>query len=241
MLFKKKVKSSSSTSTREEGVRDEESFWLKFVKTDRFLNNWCRSKPNPELNIEIDLLISFLGRENKKLRVLDIGSGPVSILSRCSNSENISLQSVDPLADFYKSILPSNISEYDVSVPELIEAENLTNKFNDKSFDLVHIRNALDHALDPIKCLEEMFTITKEEGLIVVHGFENEALWENWIGMHQWNLKIEGNSLVISDKNGTVGDTSHIFSGRTKTLLSRSSKLPNGKTWITYILEKLPD
>ena len=241
MFFKKKnkIKSNLSTFNREQGVEDEENFWLNFVKTDRFIKNWCQSSPNPELNFEIDLLISLLVREKGELDILDIGSGPVSILSRCTSSHNIKLKSVDPLADFYKSILPPNISKYDVNVPDQLEAEHLTENFGADSFDLVHIRNALDHVIDPVKCLEEMFKITKPGGLIVVHGFENEAVWENWVGMHQWNLSIHQNKLIISNRDGVFGDSSEIFKNKGKTFISGSTKLPNGKTWITFIFEKM--
>ena len=92
------------------------------------------------------------------------------------------------MADFYKSILPSDINEFDVNIPESVAAEDLSEKFDDDFFDIVHIRNALDHTVDPLRCLNEMYKITKESGYMVIHGFENEAVWENWIGMHQWNL-----------------------------------------------------
>ena len=240
MLFKKK-RVVQSTS-REDGVRDEESFWESFVQTERFFTNWCKSSPNPELNIEIDLLISIVANNSKNnIRILDIGSGPVSILSRCTNSQKIFLQSVDPLADFYKSILPSNINEFDVNIPESVPAEDLSEKFDDDFFDIVHIRNALDHTVDPLRCLNEMYKITKESGYMVIHGFENEAVWENWIGMHQWNLYLDNESLIVSNKDGIVGNTLEIFQNKVCVLLSSSTKLPNGKTWITYILEKLPN
>ena len=64
-----------------------------------------------------------------KCSLLDIGSGPVSILSRCTSSHYIKLKSVDPLADFYKSILSPNISKYDINVPDQLEAEHLTENF----------------------------------------------------------------------------------------------------------------
>jgi len=86
-----------------------------------------------------------------------------------------------------------------------------------------------------------MYQITKDSGYMVIHGFENEAVWENWIGMHQWNLYLNNESLIVSNRDGIVGDTLEIFQNKVCVLLSSSTKLPNGKTWITYILEKLPN
>ena len=80
-----------------------------------------------------------------------------------------------------------------------------------------------------------MFKITKPGGLIVVHGFENEAVWENCL--HQWNLSIQ-NKLIISNRDGVFGDSSEIFKNKGKTFISGSTKLPNGKTWITFIFER---
>ena len=196
MLFRKNSQNEvCKEGTREEGIKDEESFWASFVKTERFYANWCKLSPNPECNIEIDLLISLFQKfAQRKLDILDIGSGPVSILSRCSSADSVNILAVDPLAEFYKSILPSNIAEFDVVIPEQVAAEELSQEFEECFFDVVHIRNALDHAVDPIKCLNEMFKITKKNGFLIIHGFENEAVWENWVGMHQWNLYLKNKS-----------------------------------------------
>ena len=173
---------------RSQGRVDEENFWKSFVCTERFQNNWCTSSPNPELNSEIDLFLTTVSSLSKgNVSVLDIGSGPVSILSRSTSSANCELHAVDPLADFYKKILPNNIDQFDVVIPNTMDAEELSTNFGANSFDVVHIRNALDHTKNPITSLREMFSIAKENGFVVIHGFENEATWENWVGMHQWN------------------------------------------------------
>jgi len=47
--------------------------------------------------------------------------------------------------------------------------------------------------------------------------------------------------LFVSNKNEVTGDTLSLFGNKVNLLLSSSTKLPNGKTWINHILEKLSD
>jgi ubiquinone/menaquinone biosynthesis C-methylase UbiE len=103
-------------------------------------------------------------------------------------------------------------------------------------FDIVHIRNALDHTIDPVKSMFEMNKVLKKNGFLIIHGFENEAIFENWQGMHQWNLSLEKNLLLISNIDGFVNDFSMLNS---KAVYTKRVSLDNSKNWITIILKKL--
>ena len=83
-------------------VDDEVNFWKDFVVSDRFRINWCQTAPNPELELEIDAFVKLLACEIHKsgdrARILDVGSGPVSILTNSFIHIPADLVAADPLA-----------------------------------------------------------------------------------------------------------------------------------------------
>jgi ubiquinone/menaquinone biosynthesis C-methylase UbiE len=168
---------------------------------------------------------------------LDVGSGPVSILSRLNTIyTNLVISAADPLATEYYTLSKSFTDFFDITIPQQVEAEELSNFYGNEMFDIVHIRNALDHTIDPVKSLFEMNKVLKKNGFLIIHGFENEAICENWQGMHQWNLSLEKNMLLISNIDGFVNDSSMLNS---KAVYTKRVSLDNSKNWITIILKKV--
>ena len=45
--------------------------------------------------------------------------------------------------------------------------------------------------MDPMKVIESMVFVTKINGEVILHGNTNEAIGENCIGFHQWNIKVQ--------------------------------------------------
>ena len=76
--------------------------------------------------------------------------------------------------------------------------------YAENTFDMVHMRNSLDHSFDPLHGLLELLFICKVGGKIILRHAENEAVNENYSGLHQWNLSLlnEENSFVIWNGNG---------------------------------------
>ena len=141
-------------------------------------------------------------------------------------------------------MLPPNINEYDVITPINVQAEALSSHFEANHFDVVHIRNALGHTIDPVISLEQLHLVTKPNGLIIVHGFENEGETENWVGMHQWNLYLENGDLYISNKSGIVDNTNNLYGDSVARVYSRTMSVPvNPKrpptNWMTIVFKKL--
>lgn len=223
---------------REIGISDELNFWKEFTTSNRFKENWCTTTPNPELNLDIEIFLSYVHSfASNEIKVLDVGSGPVSILSRLNTIyTNLVISAADPLAEEYSTLYPSSYSEsFDIQIPQKVEAEELSNFYGIEEFDIVHIRNALDHTIDPIKSLLEMNKVLKKNGFLIIHGFENEAICENWQGMHQWNLSLEKNQLHISNIDGVINNASILNS---IPVYSKRVSLDNEKNWITIILKK---
>lgn len=171
------------------GSDHEISFWKQFVQSDRFINGWLPDRKTPELN---DLVYMFLlGQPEAK--VLDCGSGVVSILHGTVSSEN--LTAYDPLGGHYEGIF--NYKEFGFTPPWSIAAEYIVDV--DK-FDIVHISNALDHCQQPNVAFDRLYRAVKPGGFLIVQGFVNEGTHEEWQGFHNWNLDIDFDSLLITGK-----------------------------------------
>lgn len=200
-----------------QAIAHELKFWKEFVKTGRFLNGWVANIKTPELHQPV---YNFL--KNKNFKVLDLGSGVVSIL----NGTVKDLTPCDPLGELYECIF--DYKKHKLPPPLPIAAEDLEFK---EEFDVVHISNALDHSQNPRKAFEKMLQASKE--YVIVQGFENEAIFENWQGFHQWNMTLDEH-LKISGKNG-INLNSKEFN--LQIILKQVIPLDN-KNWIIFIAKK---
>lgn len=209
----------NNNSEWSKGINHEVEFWKGFIKTGQFAT-WIENKPTPELT---PYTVQFFKEKlTPKMKVLDIGSGVVSILNGLVPNEQ--LVACDPLADEYAKIF--DYSKHDVVKPFAVSGEDVVQLKT--YFDIIFMRNALDHSKDPLKVLSAMAKACKSGGHTVIQGFENEAEHENWQGFHQWNIKLIGNRMRIDGKNGTID----MYGGNYYTNVE---KLPNGKTWFTWI------
>ena len=171
------------------GVDHELGFWKQFVKSDRFLKGWVPTTRTPELN---DIAYKFF-TERPDAKVLDCGSGVVSILHGTVKQEN--LMAADLLGDEYRDIF--DYTRYGIEPPIAVGCEGL--KFVEQ-FDIVHISNALDHCQQPDLAFWKLYQAVKPGGFLMVQGFVNEGTHENWSGFHNWNLDIDRDRLTITDK-----------------------------------------
>lgn len=173
-------------------VYHELNFWKDFVKTSRF-QDWLADKPTPELWDVAREKIKLINPET----ILDVGSGPVSILTGLTDAK---ITTVDPLGDLYRIIF--DFEKHEVDAPLPYPAEEL---FVDKQFDLVHISNALDHCKHPPLALNRLWQAVKNGGWLIVQGFFNEGEHEGYAGFYAWNLgitddnKISCNGAIISE------------------------------------------
>jgi SAM-dependent methyltransferase len=105
--------------------------------------------------------------------------------------------------------------------------------FKTGTFDVAHISNAIDHSENPMCVLGELIRITKPGGIVIVQGFENEAYFENYAGLHQYNFGIEKERLIC--KGGTVSLT---YTQDKGILISRVDVLVTGRRWFVYAFRK---
>ena len=158
------------------GIYHELAFWQQFVKTDRFIKGWVKKIKTPELNQEVYDFIKSVPHGT----VLDVGSGVCSLLNGTCNTI-----AVDPLGDLYKLVF--DYQRHQIEPPKALPAEELP---YENEFDIVHISNALDHTQNPYEAYNKLLKAVKHGGYLIIQGFVDEAIYENWAGFHQWNLDL---------------------------------------------------
>ena len=207
--------------TMANGFADELEFWTQFVNSAQFLDGWVPAIKTPELS---PFVADFILEHNHD-KVLDVGSGVVSILNGLIPSEQII--AVDPLGEEYKTIF--DYTKHGICEPIALSGEELN--YQDE-FDIVHMSNAIDHSQQPLIVYENLLRAVKPDGYLIIQGFEYEARYQKKIGLHQWDFFIDGNDLCFDD--------SKIFYtiAIANTLAFRET-LSTGRNWFIWITQKL--
>jgi SAM-dependent methyltransferase len=171
---------------------EETSFWEQYLSTRGSL--WpdeFSDRLDPDLPLQEELLpyISHI-RAGGKVRILDCGAGPLTILGKRLDDREVELVAVDALADEYDRLLAT----YQV-VPLVrtlhCEVEELEAMFGPDEFDLVYMRNALDHSYDPVRGIRQMLRVAKPGCSVFLDHRVDEALHGRYRGLHQWNFRLE--------------------------------------------------
>lgn len=227
-------------ATREMGRAHEVAFWRDFVRSDRCKIGWCDAIPNPELDSEIYLFLRGLAamhaKSGRMLEILDIGSGPVSMLTNAFPDYPVRLRAADPLGSDYDALWDDLDRKNRVVRPDTVAGEKLVERYGRHSFDVTHIRNAIDHAAHPIIVLEQMIGITRPGGFVIVHGFQDEAAAEGYEGFHQWNMKVARDDLEFESVAGRKYLASLSFPGQLVPVFAGTRVLAeSGKAWCCYV------
>lgn len=123
-------------------------------------------------------------------KVLDVGSGPVSMLNYGAENKLIDLIAVDPLIEQYNALLLKY--GYSIKYPAIHgPGERLSTFLQKNFFDITWCHNALDHSDNPVEVLREMIKVTKYGGYIIIHTWENEGTFEGFYGLHKHNLSFD--------------------------------------------------
>ena len=173
-----------------EGVRHELEFWRGFVQSERF-QKWTAPYPTPELDRCVYRSLRALCAAECVRSILDVGSGPVSILHG-SLPPTVTLTTADPLGDDYAELV--DFPALGLQPPYAFAAEDLP--FS-AVFDVVHVSNALDHVVSPLEALQRMVGCIRPGGFLVVQGHVDEADHEGRAGFHQHNLSLQAEKLVV--------------------------------------------
>jgi SAM-dependent methyltransferase len=138
--------------------------------------------------------------QNRKPRVLDVGAGPLTQLVYGITHEIFDLIAVDPLADVYLDF--HKILGYEIPYP-LIKSngEELASLFEENSFDLIWMNNAIDHSENPRKVMEQMTRVLRPCGYIFLSGYVREA---SYAITHGFAQGLHCYDIYITDENEVV-------------------------------------
>ena len=170
-------------------------------------------------------------RSSSRLRILDVGAGPLSTLGTDCVGQPIELFPVDLLAPQYDATLMKLHLQPRVRTL-YAPMEALASHFARSFFDLVHCTNALDHAQDPVRAVEQMVSIVKPRHAVKVISWINESQMENGYGMHQWDMfaDAQGHFMIAARGGQRVTDVTRAMSGTARVEVKLKAKVWHSHT-----------
>ena len=196
----------AAPTARAEALRQEVRYWRSvFHRTNedqerpkRFHKRLAEER---RFQPYLERLVSHLP-DGSVVRVLDVGSGPLSQVGTVSNRWRIKVTAVDPLADAYREEF--GIVRRGV-VPKRGEAETLLHDFPGGAvFDLVYCRNALDHTRDPLLGIQHMVRVCKADGVLFLNHTTDEGKKQRYSHLHQWDFspRADGDLIIAGPGPG---------------------------------------
>lgn len=183
-------------------LNDEIAYWESMIAETFHNKEWvdgfkvrCQGK-----NIFPQHLRKYL-KDINSTKILDVGSGPATVLGGSIDDICLNITAIDPLADEY-NLLFSKYARKNFITPLNCEAELLHKIFKPRSFDFVYSRNALDHSHNPILAIQSMINACTHNGIVFFENVINEGVNEGFKGLHQWNFMPASGDLVIWDEQG---------------------------------------
>jgi SAM-dependent methyltransferase len=138
--------------------------------------------------------------EGEIVKILDVGSGPISVLIWGQRAGVFELTCVDALGRQYQKMF----EKYNLSCPLAIDALTGESMSYNESFHKAYARNALDHCLSPRAAFQNMVKAVKVGGYVVIGTAVDEGTYENWMGGHQYNLDLQVGHLLLTDRLGST-------------------------------------
>lgn len=200
-------------ANRQRGLRMEERFWDRWLAQKGW--KWPeeyreRLDPNTRLDERLALLIP--ADRSAPLRILDVGAGPLTVLGKLHPRGPLAITAVDPLGERYARLL-SKHGVVPLVATGTLAAEELAGSLPHASFHLVHARNSIDHALDPVAAIAAMLQVVEPGCCVYLDHEQNEAEREHWRGLHQWNFQVRDGRFLLSDARHEV-DLGHRFASQ---------------------------
>lgn len=184
------------------GIPSEISFWRTWVRDQG--GQWKNEfQQRTSGNFQFNLPAALRFVSNGAVRILDAGSGPISNIGTFCEGVKIELVACDPLANFYEEIL----KEFEIRPPVITEfafVEDLESCYSTNSFDVAHVRNALDHSFSPLIGIKSLLSVVRPMGCVILIHYENEAEHEHYSGFHKWNFSTNDGRFIIWNKENKI-------------------------------------
>ncbi len=146
------------------------------------------------------------------VKVLDVGSGPITLLSRKHPRKKLLIQCCDPLEDVYRKLRQKYHVDDGIDYAKC-KGEELSQRYRKNEFDLVTATNCVDHAGDPAAVIRSMVAVCRDGGIVALHHGKSAGYNEDYFGLHKWNFNVKDGHLIISDRRGKIFDVSEEFKG----------------------------
>ena len=186
---------------RESGRDSELRFWREYLARRPACLGDAKLRERvfpPSLRRSLE---AIRGRDAGLPRVLELGSGPVSLLAAGVEQRWCELLAIDPLAREYAAMLARFGLRFPV-VPLAGCGETLFEGVPERAFDVAYSGNAIDHATAPRDCVRNLARAVKPGGRVILEGFCREGSNAGWEGLHQHDLVAESGHLVHYDRRG---------------------------------------
>lgn len=180
----------------DDSVGHEVDFWDGWI-SQRYNNEaaW-NNLLDPNRHIEYWMSRYIDAPPGSEVKILDVGAGPLTGMPRKWNDRTVILRAVDPLADQYRAAI-EKLGVVPPTWTERCDGERLTDLFPENEFDLVHAANCLDHSYDPIRVFRQIVSVLKPGCYGLLEHGQNEAVFEQYVGLHQWNFdEVDGEFVV---------------------------------------------
>lgn len=216
------------------GLRGELRWWRGFIETGG--GAWpedLHHRLDPDAPVLESLLADRLDRFDDRIRVLDVGAGPVSVLGKVHGGRRLEITAVDPLGEQYARLLTRAAIEPPVRT-EACAGEDVAERFGSGVFDIAYSRNAVDHSADPVAVVRAMLETVAPGGFVALRHYRCEGESNGYVDLHNWNFDIVDGALLIWGPYGSHDLSAHL--GGVTCWLEEDS----GRTtpWVCAIVEK---
>lgn len=118
---------------------------------------------------------------------------------------------------------------------EKLYSADFLRRFEPGTFDLVHIRNSLDHCYDPLSVLWQSLALLKRGCCLVLNHQANEGEQAGHAGFHRWNLTVEREDLIVWNPKTRVSVKDEF--GALASLEAKAS--PDTEYWNLVVIRRL--
>ena len=150
---------------------------------------------NPEAKLRKDVR-GYLPKEQKDLKLLDVGAGPITRLGYNWEDRRLHIEAVDVNGDLYRKLF----EKHNITPPVVTknsEAEKVHELYEKETFDFAFSRNALDHCYDPLQAIKNMVDLIKPQRYALLLHRRNEGLSQGYRGAHLWNFDVEKDQAIL--------------------------------------------
>ena len=189
----KRRKLKGSDGIYKEWDKEKEGSVAFFEK--KLLKGSMDKRLNPKRKLRKDVR-PYLPKDQKNLRLLDVGAGPITRLGYKWGERKIDIEALDVNGDLYREMF----QKHQVTPPVITktsEAEKVDELYEEDSFHFAFSRNALDHCYDPIKAIQNMVKLIKPGCYVLLLHRRNEGHSQGYRGAHLWNFDGVGEKVVV--------------------------------------------